>query len=165
MRDYHHPNIVEMYNSYLVNDELWVVMEFMEGGALTDIVTNSRWVMRCRLESFGLYPSDTEIYRYIVNCGSRFHLHFHSFSCMNLGSYIGEWVKWVQKDRGRWFVLCFCRTNRTTRRVSSVNSIFVLCYHCISSKFGENWKWKYPIYLNSHYDFRTSSSVVAYAAQ
>lgn len=42
MRDYHHPNIVEMHNSYLVNDELWVVMEFMEGGALTDIVTNSR---------------------------------------------------------------------------------------------------------------------------
>ncbi|BFZ11570.1 hypothetical protein BsWGS_14609 [Bradybaena similaris] len=42
MRDYHHPNIVEMYNSYLVNDELWVVMEFMEGGALTDIVTHSR---------------------------------------------------------------------------------------------------------------------------
>lgn len=42
MRDYHHANIVEMYNSYLVNDELWVVMEFMEGGALTDIVTNSR---------------------------------------------------------------------------------------------------------------------------
>lgn len=43
MRDYHHPNIVEMYNSYLVNDELWVVMEFMEGGALTDIVTHSRY--------------------------------------------------------------------------------------------------------------------------
>lgn len=43
MRDYHHPNIVEMYDSYLVADELWVVMEFMEGGALTDIVTNSRY--------------------------------------------------------------------------------------------------------------------------
>ncbi|KAH1026926.1 serine/threonine-protein kinase PAK mbt [Dendroctonus ponderosae] len=42
MRDYHHPNIVEMFNSYLVNDELWVVMEFLEGGALTDIVTHSR---------------------------------------------------------------------------------------------------------------------------
>lgn len=42
MRDYHHPNIVEMYDSYLVNDELWVVMEFLEGGALTDIVTHSR---------------------------------------------------------------------------------------------------------------------------
>lgn len=42
MRDYHHPNIVETYNSYLVEDELWVVMEYLEGGALTDIVTHSR---------------------------------------------------------------------------------------------------------------------------
>jgi len=42
MRDYHHPNIVEMYDSFLVEDELWVVMEFLEGGALTDIVTHSR---------------------------------------------------------------------------------------------------------------------------
>ncbi|CAH1988222.1 unnamed protein product [Acanthoscelides obtectus] len=42
MRDYHHPNIVEMFDSYLVNDELWVVMEFLEGGALTDIVTHAR---------------------------------------------------------------------------------------------------------------------------
>ena len=32
MRDYHHPNIVEMYDSYLVEDELWVVMEYLEVG-------------------------------------------------------------------------------------------------------------------------------------
>lgn len=44
MRDYHHPHIVEMYDSFLVGDELWVVMEFLEGGALTDIVTHSRLV-------------------------------------------------------------------------------------------------------------------------
>lgn len=44
MRDYHHDNVVEMYNSYLVGDELWVVMEFLEGGALTDIVTHTRFV-------------------------------------------------------------------------------------------------------------------------
>lgn len=44
MRDYQHENVVEMYNSYLVGDELWVVMEFLEGGALTDIVTHTRWV-------------------------------------------------------------------------------------------------------------------------
>uniref|UniRef100_A0A8C2BTY3 non-specific serine/threonine protein kinase n=1 Tax=Cyprinus carpio TaxID=7962 RepID=A0A8C2BTY3_CYPCA len=42
MRDYHHENVVDMYNSYLVSDELWVVMEFLEGGALTDIVTHTR---------------------------------------------------------------------------------------------------------------------------
>eukprot|EP00095_Tigriopus_kingsejongensis_P007210 maker-scaffold1268_size51707-snap-gene-0.13 protein:Tk07210 transcript:maker-scaffold1268_size51707-snap-gene-0.13-mRNA-1 annotation:"serine threonine-protein kinase pak mbt" len=42
MRDYHHPNIVQMHDSFLVEDELWVVMEFLEGGALTDIVTHAR---------------------------------------------------------------------------------------------------------------------------
>ena len=44
MRDYHHPNIVDMYDSFLVGDELWVVMEYLQGGALTDIVTHSRYV-------------------------------------------------------------------------------------------------------------------------
>jgi len=42
MRDYPHPNIVEMYGSHLVGDELWVVMEFLEGGSLTDIITHTR---------------------------------------------------------------------------------------------------------------------------
>lgn len=31
MRDYKHNNIVEMYGSYLVDDELWVVMEYLAG--------------------------------------------------------------------------------------------------------------------------------------
>jgi len=44
MRDYHHPNVVDMYDSFLVGDELWVVMEYLQGGALTDIVTHSRYV-------------------------------------------------------------------------------------------------------------------------
>ncbi len=42
MREYQHKNIVEMYGSYLVDDELWVVMEYLAGGALTDIVTRTR---------------------------------------------------------------------------------------------------------------------------
>lgn len=41
MKYYKHPNIVQMYNSYLVNDELWLVLEYLEGGALTDIVTKA----------------------------------------------------------------------------------------------------------------------------
>jgi p21-activated kinase 7 len=52
MRDYHHPNIVEMYDSYLVEDELWVVMEYLEGGALTDIVTNVRYAQQLCAVSF-----------------------------------------------------------------------------------------------------------------
>ena len=49
MRDYHHPNIVEMHDSFLVEDELWVVMEFLEGGALTDIVTHARLVCKIKI--------------------------------------------------------------------------------------------------------------------
>uniref|UniRef100_A0A1A8GIP8 non-specific serine/threonine protein kinase n=1 Tax=Nothobranchius korthausae TaxID=1143690 RepID=A0A1A8GIP8_9TELE len=41
MRDYHHENVVDMYNSYLVGDELWVVMEYLAGGSLTDVVTET----------------------------------------------------------------------------------------------------------------------------
>ena len=40
MRDYHHPNIINMLDAFLVHDELWVVMEYLEGGSLTDIVTS-----------------------------------------------------------------------------------------------------------------------------
>ena len=39
MRDYQHPNIIRMIDAHLVEEELWVVMEYLEGGSLTDIVT------------------------------------------------------------------------------------------------------------------------------
>uniref|UniRef100_A0A8C4R4F6 non-specific serine/threonine protein kinase n=1 Tax=Eptatretus burgeri TaxID=7764 RepID=A0A8C4R4F6_EPTBU len=42
MRHHQDENVVQLYNSYLVGDELWVVMELLEGGALTDIVTYTR---------------------------------------------------------------------------------------------------------------------------
>ena len=42
MKESQHPNIVNYLESYLVkNNELWVVMEYMEGGALTDIIENN----------------------------------------------------------------------------------------------------------------------------
>ncbi|KAG1139387.1 hypothetical protein G6F38_009870 [Rhizopus arrhizus] len=41
MREAQHKNIVNYIDSFLVTDELWVVMEYMEGGSLTDVVTTS----------------------------------------------------------------------------------------------------------------------------
>jgi p21-activated kinase 1 len=39
MKDSKHKNIVNFLESYLHGLDLWVVMEYMEGGSLTDVVT------------------------------------------------------------------------------------------------------------------------------
>lgn len=39
MRENKHANIVNYLDSYLVSEELWVVMEYLAGGSLTDVVT------------------------------------------------------------------------------------------------------------------------------
>lgn len=41
MKGSKHPNIVNFIDSYLLKGDLWVVMEYMEGGSLTEIVTHS----------------------------------------------------------------------------------------------------------------------------
>jgi serine/threonine protein kinase len=38
MKETVHPNIVNFIDSFLVRDSLWVIMEYMEGGMLTDII-------------------------------------------------------------------------------------------------------------------------------
>ncbi|KAJ2379988.1 Protein kinase [Coemansia sp. RSA 2559] len=43
MKESQHPNIVNYIESFLLNSsDLWVVMEYMEGGALTDIIDNNK---------------------------------------------------------------------------------------------------------------------------
>ncbi|KAJ2297204.1 Serine/threonine-protein kinase smu1 [Coemansia sp. RSA 2706] len=41
MRESKHKNIVNFIDSFLHRGDLWVVMEYMEGGSLTDVVTNN----------------------------------------------------------------------------------------------------------------------------
>uniref|UniRef100_A0A3P9IR00 non-specific serine/threonine protein kinase n=1 Tax=Oryzias latipes TaxID=8090 RepID=A0A3P9IR00_ORYLA len=42
MRDYRHKNVVDMFRSALVEEELWVIMEYLQGGALTQIISETR---------------------------------------------------------------------------------------------------------------------------
>ncbi|KAJ1966533.1 Protein kinase [Dipsacomyces acuminosporus] len=43
MKESTHPNIVNYIESFLLNSsDLWVVMEYMEGGALTDVIDNNQ---------------------------------------------------------------------------------------------------------------------------
>lgn len=60
MRDYQHVNVVEMYKSYLVGEELWVLMEFLQGGALTDIVSQIRYEVKSETSPLVLPPARRE---------------------------------------------------------------------------------------------------------
>ena len=76
MKNYKHSNIVEMYDSYLVGEELWVVMEFLDGGALTDVVTYAKYVLSFQKSA----PAYADIFSHsstLIYCSPHCCFHFH----------------------------------------------------------------------------------------
>lgn len=67
MKSCNHPNIIKYIDCYLVHDKLWIAMEYMDGGSLTDIVEQRR---------NGVALSEPVI-RYILQCvlGALRYLH------------------------------------------------------------------------------------------
>lgn len=53
MKDSQHANIVNFLDSFLQesSNELWVVMEFMEGGALTDVIDNNQVIQENQIST------------------------------------------------------------------------------------------------------------------
>lgn len=56
MKDSKHPNIVNFLDAFLQEEsnELWVVMEFMEGGALTDVIDNNPSIAEDQIATISL---------------------------------------------------------------------------------------------------------------
>lgn len=76
MKDSKHKNIVNFMDSYLVKGDLWVVMEYMEGGSLTDVVTfnlmsEPQIAAVCREVRLGWIGAIITSDRQMLTCGGR----------------------------------------------------------------------------------------------
>jgi len=68
MKNSRHPNVVEYIESYLVRDKLWVIMEYMDGGCLTEI-----------LDQFEQIQLSEPQIAYVCSCTLRALSYIHSF--------------------------------------------------------------------------------------
>lgn len=71
MKESKHENIVNFLDAYLQEDtfELWLVLEFMEGGALTDVIDNNAQITEDQIATICLEVSNTRRIRDVLfNC-------------------------------------------------------------------------------------------------
>lgn len=98
MKSCNHPNIIKYIDCYLVHDKLWIAMEYMDGGSLTDIVEQRRngvalsepvirYILQCVLGALRYLHSLCRIHRDIksdnilVSLSGITHTHQSALSC------------------------------------------------------------------------------------
>jgi len=69
MKESRHENIVNFLDAFLQEEssELWVVMEFMEGGALTDVIDNNPEIREDQIATVSLEVSLSRFHFVIQN--------------------------------------------------------------------------------------------------
>jgi len=69
MKDSKHPNIVNFIEAFLPEEqtELWVVMEFMEGGALTDVIENNPSISEDQISTISFEVSNGATISHLPN--------------------------------------------------------------------------------------------------
>jgi len=80
MKQSAHNNVVQYFESFRLDDKLWVVMEFMDGGCLTEILEQFEnvkmneeqiaWVCRETLNGLAYIHSLHRVHRYTPTIGS-----------------------------------------------------------------------------------------------
>lgn len=73
LRNYQHPNIVQMFAAHLVNNELWILMEYLDGGSLTEHINRSTYAPHYLLQTFlcaSVYTTSTHV------CSIFFSFHY-----------------------------------------------------------------------------------------
>jgi len=89
MKESHHPNVVRYFDSFRVEDKLWVAMEYMGGGCLTEILEQFEhvhmreehiaWVCQETLRGLEYIHSLHRIHRYTPTLPYLTHVAFLAF--------------------------------------------------------------------------------------